>query len=81
MITRRWPVDVGIVALCRDDQQWPIDQRTRHALQQFDDQHVRPLQIVDPQHHRTRPCPTTDALDDQSEQDLTRLSRRDVIEF
>ncbi len=81
MIARRRPVDVGIVALRRDDQQGSIHERTRDALQQLDDQHVGPLQVVDPQHDRAGPRAPTQPLDDQREQDLAGLRRRDVVEF
>ena len=47
----------------------------------FDDEHVGPLQIVDPQHHRTRPRASTEPFDDQREQDLAGLRGRDMVEL
>ena len=81
MVAGRRPVEVGVVSLRRDDQHRAIDQRSRHPVQQLDDQHIGPLQVVDPQHDRAGPGATAEPFDDQREQDLARLRRRDMIEL
>ncbi len=68
VIDRRGPFEVGVVALRRDDQQRSIGERPRDPVQQFDDQDVGPLQVVDPQHHRTVCRASANSVDDVREQ-------------
>ena len=50
-------------------------------MQEFDDENVSPLQIIDPQHDRTRPRTSTKSFDDQREQDLSGLGGRYMVEL
>ena len=81
MIDRRRPLEISVVALCGDQQHRPVGERSSDALEQFDDEHVGPLQIVEPQHDRAERRPASQTFDDVSEQRLAGLRGRDVVQI